>query len=194
MPHLSQPISAPQTPVTATHMLGMERCRSSEPVLGNPFAPEKDRKLDPGRGGRGRDIKATSLLFKTVPSAEQIESTEKGEWHHIEGSTPKPEQDMRMDVDEEEGLEVQDEKEPTIWGMPRWGCENERGGEVRKGVRLVGMEEVGSTWSNKAHLSQLPSLVSQHQHIDTPSHVLFPWLHGICDDGQKGVDMASFFG
>jgi hypothetical protein len=143
MPHLSQPISAPHTPVTATHMLGMERCRSSEPVLGNPFAPDKDRKLDPARGGRGRDVKATSLLFKTVPSAEQIESTEKGEWHHIEGGTPKPEQDMRMDVDDEEVGIAQEDKEPTVWGMPRWGRENERGGEVRKGVRLVGMEEVG---------------------------------------------------
>lgn len=149
MPHLSQPISAPQTPVTATHVLGMERCRSSEPVLGNPFAPDRDRKQDLGRGGRGRDIKATSLLFKSVPSAEQIHSTEKGEWHHIEGSSPQiapqVEEDLRMDVDGEEsdvdGL--QEDSPPTVWGMPRWGCENERGGEVRKGVRLVGMEEVG---------------------------------------------------
>lgn len=30
--------------------------------------------------------------------------------------------------------------------------------------------------------------------IDTPSHVLFPWLHGISDDGAKGRDMAAFFG
>lgn len=30
--------------------------------------------------------------------------------------------------------------------------------------------------------------------LDTPSHVLFPWLHGISDDGQKGRDMAAFFG
>jgi hypothetical protein len=30
----------------------------------------------------------------------------------------------------------------VVWGMPKWGRENERGGEVRKGVRLVGMEEV----------------------------------------------------
>jgi dual specificity MAP kinase phosphatase len=142
MPHLSQPISAPQTPVTATHVLGMERCRSSEPVLGNPFAP--DRKLDLVRGGRGRDIKATSLLFKTVPSAEQIQSTEKGEWHHIEGETPQAEQDLRMDVDieEPETDQMEPDGQPTVWGMPRWGCENERGGEVRKGVRLVGMEEV----------------------------------------------------
>jgi dual specificity MAP kinase phosphatase len=147
MPHLSQPISAPQTPVTATHVLGMERCRSSEPVLGNPFAPDRERKLDLSRGGRGRDIKATSLLFKTVPSTEQIQSTEKGEWHHIEGSQPKVEQDLRMDIDGEdnETEETQEEDQPTVWGMPRWGCENERGGEVRKGVRLVGMEEVRVT-------------------------------------------------
>ena len=30
--------------------------------------------------------------------------------------------------------------------------------------------------------------------LDVPSHVLFPWLHGINDDGQKGRDMAAFFG
>jgi dual specificity MAP kinase phosphatase len=30
--------------------------------------------------------------------------------------------------------------------------------------------------------------------IDAPSHVLFPWLHGISDDGRKGQDMAAFFG
>ena len=30
--------------------------------------------------------------------------------------------------------------------------------------------------------------------LDTPSHVLFPWLHGISDDGAKGRDMAAFFG
>lgn len=41
---------------------------------------------------------------------------------------------------------------------------------------------------------QLPGLIDQHSNIDTPSHVLFPWLHGICDDGQKGCDMAAFFG
>jgi len=147
MPHLSQPISAPQTPVTATHVLGMERCRSSEPVLGNPFAPDRERKLDLSRGGRGRDIKATSLLFKTSPSAEQIHSAEKGEWHHIEGSTPQTEQDLRMDIDGEgdDTEEQQEDEQPTVWGMPRWGCENERGGEVRKGVRLVGMEEVRSS-------------------------------------------------
>lgn len=29
---------------------------------------------------------------------------------------------------------------------------------------------------------------------DTPSHVLFPWLHGISDDGKKGADMGAFFG
>lgn len=42
--------------------------------------------------------------------------------------------------------------------------------------------------------SQLPGLIEQHSMIDTPSHVLFPWLHGICDDGAKGRDMAAFFG
>lgn len=144
---LSQPISAPQTPVTATHIVGMERCRSSEPVLGKPFAAGRGRSRDRSeaeRGGRARDVKATSLLFKSVPSAEQIHSAEKGEWHHIEGETPKVqlEPDMRMDIDGEEAEQEREVEEPTVWGMPVWGRENERGGEVRKGVRLVGMEEV----------------------------------------------------
>lgn len=30
--------------------------------------------------------------------------------------------------------------------------------------------------------------------LDIPSQLLFPWLHGICDDGQKGRDMGAFFG
>lgn len=88
-------------------------------------------------------MKATSLLFKTVPSAEQILSTEKPEWSHIE--TPALIQDERMDVDGEMADSQQaDSDEPIVWGMPKWGCENERGGEVRKGVRLVGMEEVST--------------------------------------------------
>ena len=40
----------------------------------------------------------------------------------------------------------------------------------------------------------MPGLVEQHAMIDAPSHVLFPWLHGISDDGRKGQDMAAFFG
>lgn len=42
--------------------------------------------------------------------------------------------------------------------------------------------------------AQLPTLVAQHNNMDVPSQVLFPWLHGISDDGQKGQDMAAFFG
>lgn len=41
---------------------------------------------------------------------------------------------------------------------------------------------------------QLPGLIDQHAMLDVPSCVLFPWLHGISDDGQKGRDMAAFFG
>lgn len=135
------------------------------------------------RGGRGRAPKATSLLFHTVPSREQIADLEgKGEWAHVEsasaahtprlmpvtnvpastdvsdaGSEGSPvakhvevdaHGDERMDVDEPE-LPVVDvilqsgppEPGVNIWGMPRWGWEDERK-EVRKGVRLIGMEEV----------------------------------------------------
>ena len=42
--------------------------------------------------------------------------------------------------------------------------------------------------------SKLPGLIDRHAMIDTPSSVLFPWLHGISDDGQKGRDMGAFFG
>jgi dual specificity MAP kinase phosphatase len=30
--------------------------------------------------------------------------------------------------------------------------------------------------------------------LDVPSSVLFPWLHGISDDGIKGQEMGAFFG
>lgn len=134
----------------------MERCRSSEPVLGTPFTtlPHMDRKHETtsGRGGRARDVKATSLLFKSVPSSEQVVSTEKAEWSHIEGQTRREvvQEDEKMDIDGEEGEQelasasalLHEPEEPVVWGMPKWGRENERGGEVRKGVRLVGMEEV----------------------------------------------------
>ena len=102
-----------------------------------------------GRGGRARDVKATSLLFKSVPGSEQVGSTEKAEWSHIEGQTRREvvQEDEKMDVDGEEELAsasalLHEPEDPVVWGMPRWGRENERGGEVRKGVRLVGMEEV----------------------------------------------------
>ena len=72
------------------------------------------------------------------------------------------------------------EAEPQrIWGMPKWGIDDRE--EVRPGVRSIGAEEL------------LP-LVEQHSTLDTPSHVLFPWLHGISDDGKRGKDMAAFFG
>jgi dual specificity MAP kinase phosphatase len=93
-----------------------------------------------------------------------------------------------MDVDEiapvptEEAVrtrqEQQEEQAPTVWGMPKWGWDAP---EVRPGVRLLEMDK-------------LPALLEQHSMLDVPSTVLFPWLHGICDDGQKGRDMAAFFG
>ena len=152
----------------------MERCRSSEPVLGTPFTSDRDRKHDiPSgiRGGRTRDIKATSLLLKSVSSPEQAAPTEKAEWSHHEGAPrevhptpPAPEiapavevEDERMDIDGEEGDEelasasalLHDQQEPVVWGMPKWGREPERK-EVRKGVRLVGAEEVSIYLQNES--------------------------------------------
>ncbi|WVF66835.1 hypothetical protein IAT40_001577 [Kwoniella sp. CBS 6097] len=200
------PLSAPPTPVTPTHLLpaAMERARSSEAVLG--VGPNVAKALIAEREGRRRDVKETSL---------------KREWEHVDGYFPTPisqsdEQEDKMDIDEEGGpstahtdqpdpehehkqtvslgepIESSDQEvavhlptppeegKPYIWGMPKWGYEPERR-EVRKGVRLVGMEE-------------LPALVERHSMLDTPSSVMFPWLHGISDDGQKGRDMAAFFG
>ena len=49
-------------------------------------------------------------------------------------------EDDEMDVDEVE-VETTTDDAHRVWGMPKWGWEEERK-EVRKGVRLVGMEEV----------------------------------------------------
>lgn len=106
-------------------------------------------KEDRGRDGRKRDIKATSLLFHKVPSAADISSVEGGMVQDNSGN-PTPvlkaanrmeEEDTRMDVDEIEVDVAVPEETHRIWGMPKWGWEEERK-EVRKGVRLIGMEEV----------------------------------------------------
>lgn len=153
----------------------------ASPAAESDFSAERSDQRD--RGGRRRAPKATSLLFHTVPSKEQIADLEgKAEWAHVEspsaahtprlvpvanapsstdvsdaGSEGSPavkhvevdaHGDERMDVDEPE-LPVVDvilqsgppEPGVNVWGMPRWGWEDERK-EVRKGVRLVGMEEV----------------------------------------------------
>lgn len=174
-----------------THMVGMERCRSSEAVLGrsaSPFDLDTDSAASGsgagsaagGRGGRGREPKATSLLFNnSVPSSDDIMSVEQeressknthattGPVENVpvsEEITPAvqdeaitAEQEMTTQQDEEDKMDVDEELEvegqppvqepaPVIWGMPKWGWEEERK-EVRKGVRLVGMEEV-SQWSH----------------------------------------------
>ena len=107
---------------------------------------------DGGRDGRRRDPKATSLLFNTALTPEDVQSVEidakeKAEWVHVEAN--EVQDDDKMDVDGDEEVEVHpivapaqcDEVKQHIWGMPRWGWEDERK-EVRRGVRLVGMEEV----------------------------------------------------
>ena len=78
-----------------------------------------------------------------------------------------------------EGLITAAESSHRVWGMPKWGTHDRQ--EVRPGVRMLSAEE-------------LPDLIEQHAMVDTPSHVLFPWLHGISDDGKKGTNMAAFFG
>jgi dual specificity MAP kinase phosphatase len=88
----------------------------------------------------------------------------KVEWEHFE-QAQKPstsaladqgeDQDDKMDIDEPEpDLVQQVEAEQAeiaaqveahrVWGMPKWGWEEERG-EVRQGVRLIGAEEVSET-------------------------------------------------
>ncbi|EIW69112.1 hypothetical protein TREMEDRAFT_44314 [Tremella mesenterica DSM 1558] len=187
------PISAPPTPVTPTHLFSpsqskaMERCRSSEARL----TTDSTQSAVVGRSGRGTQIKATSLLFKSVPSREQIAATEKNETgDEIHVSSMGSDADQKMEVDQQTKKEMEnkqggqmegeDDEKEQIWGMPKWGWEEERK-QIRPGVRLISAKE-------------LPVLVDQHAMIDTPSHVLFPWLHGISDDGAKGRDMAAFFG
>ncbi|KAL7419781.1 tyrosine/serine/threonine protein phosphatase pps1 [Cryptotrichosporon argae] len=195
-----QAISAPPTPVTSTHLMPcgerMERCRSSEAVLGrtaldmqlgNRSADRlgRERHRDDDRGGRDRDVKP--LLFAPLapvtthahdaPSLSDIgrveEITERAD-------AEKEEADDKMDIDEAVAeTHVPLAADHVVWGMPEWGREPDRP-QVAPGVRLVGMDE-------------LPSLIDQHSMLDTPSQVLFPWLHGIDDDGQKGRDMAAFF-
>lgn len=105
---------------------------------------------------------------------------------HVDEHEPEhiEEEDERMDIDEVEvpvpELGVPTSDDSGVWGMPKWGLEDERP-EVRPGVRLVGMEE-------------LPALIERHSMLDTPSQVMFPWLHGIADDGMKGREMGAFFG
>lgn len=49
--------------------------------------------------------------------------------------------DDKMDVDEVE-VDMPDETQKhQIWGMPKWGYEEDRA-EVRRGVRLLGVQEV----------------------------------------------------
>ena len=174
----------------------MERQHSSEAVLVSP-AEVRDGEV----GGLRQEPQQSSLLFDGIPRTEDIEtSREKADWVHIQVSDGC---DDKMDVDEVEktgtspaGLSEVEER-PWVWGMPKWGWEDERK-EVRNGVRLVGMEEVSSrsVWdaTSLTRHSKLPGLIDRHAMIDTPSYVLFPWLHGISDDGQKGRDMGAFFG
>ncbi|ODO06333.1 hypothetical protein L198_01565 [Cryptococcus wingfieldii CBS 7118] len=206
-PRPSAPLSAPPTPITPTHLLpaAMERARSTESVVSGANQAQSDTQ----ESKQPREPKATRLKY---------------EWEHLESSTSTPSDTQgdgdkkdsdRMDVDEdvagpsgylgadlgepvstykeeqaqrEEAIASMDspavEKEaelhPLVWGMPKWGREPERK-EVARGVRLLGVEE-------------LPRLMEAHSLIDTPSSIMFPWLHGISDDGQKGRDMANFFG
>ena len=74
---------------------------------------------------------------------------------------------MDIDGEDNEAEETQEDEQPTVWGMPRWGCENERGGEVRKGVRLVGMEEV---YNSVCILSRKLMRIATRFDLPTPTH------------------------
>lgn len=212
--HLAQAIhtiSAPPTPVNTTHLVlppgvasvGMERCRSSEAVLSHhhhKHSHEKDRPRTPQplkvntdeTNGHDHDkIQVTGspvAQMNPLPAPVQEESIPQDVYtgpstEEIERAD-EVEIDERMDIDEVEVpapvLGVPTSDDSAVWGMPKWGLEVERP-EVRPGVRLVGMEE-------------LPGLIERHSLLDTPSQVLFPWLHGISDDGMKGREMGAFFG
>lgn len=135
----------------------MERCRSSEAGLGSQ--PIAATPIGDTRDSRRRDVKATSLLFSKVPSKEQIYGIEKAEVFHLEAPVTMPgiEQQRAEPVDDKMDIDLDDQPEllseeavagkmaamqeaaPQVWGMPKWGWERE---EVRKGVRVLGMEEV----------------------------------------------------
>ncbi|WOO78923.1 Dual specificity protein phosphatase PPS1 [Vanrija pseudolonga] len=210
------PATPPLSPLAAP---GMERCRSSEAVLSHGHHHTRNNHThaaarDTASGSMSVDTtprKAHHLLFPTgaLPpidlSSAQVEDEKQEEHDDAEVVDEDENQvdiaaaaeaavaardaseiapDERMDIDEVEvpipelGRPTSDES--AVWGMPKWGLEDERP-QVRPGVRLVGMEE-------------LPALVERHSLLDTPSQVLFPWLHGIADDGAKGREMGAFFG
>jgi dual specificity MAP kinase phosphatase len=87
-------------------------------------------------------------LFRGLPSAEEIRSVEseigeekKEDVEHVEEVTTE---DEKMDIDEPEVREVKvADEDVDVHGMPKWGWEEERM-EVRKGVRLISMDEVGA--------------------------------------------------
>nr|ODN98597.1 hypothetical protein L204_02561 [Cryptococcus depauperatus CBS 7855] len=178
-PRPAAPLSAPPTPITPTHILpaAMERARSTEGVVNGA-----DLVLKEMREGRDREPKATKLRYELESDWQaEMDGVDRMDVDQVEcedGGVSK-----NMEGIEREGLEPcqrESGSSTTVWGMPPWGREQERP-EIAKGVRLLGVKE-------------LPPLVETHSMIDTPSSVMFPWLHGISDDGQKGQDMAQFFG
>ncbi|WVQ73811.1 hypothetical protein IAR50_003392 [Cryptococcus sp. DSM 104548] len=208
-PRPSAPLSAPPTPITPTHLLpaAMERARSTEGVVSGA-----DQALgDIQESKQPREPKATRLKYEWEhlessaakhnsndtreddnardPDGMDVDEDVAGPSTYLGPDLGEPMSTYKEDqVQREEAIasmdepveEKQAELHPLVWGMPKWGREPERKA-VARGVRLLGVEE-------------LPRLVEAHSLIDTPSSVMFPWLHGISDDGQKGRDMANFFG
>ncbi|WWC87495.1 uncharacterized protein L201_002385 [Kwoniella dendrophila CBS 6074] len=221
-PRPSTPLSAPPTPVNPTHLLpaAMERARSSETVLGtNPRRHLPDLSNNAEREGRKREVRDTilakgewehldhhasdinAILPETPSSLVSTDSSDEEKMDLDEPEMIKRSEDNKEQEELESepavvelGQPIQsseqevavhlptppEEGKPFVWGMPKWGYEDDRC-PVRDGVRLISAAE-------------LSHLVERHSMIDTPSSVMFPWLHGISDDGQKGRDMAAFFG
>lgn len=103
----------------------MERCHSAEASVSYSPAPV----ISPAH-----DQKSTPLLFTAHPEALT-------EARSRNGSSTPAEQAVTPEVAAAIQEENEKVEEQRVWGMERWGWEDERK-EVRRGVRLVGAEEV----------------------------------------------------
>ena len=145
----------------------MERCHSSEAVMGRPLTE---------RDGHSSGPKASSLLLNVgekiisrspSPSSDmggidieqpfqgvvtvKVQPMERLPSGGVPTTTSLDEAEVEEQTRRVEEMEV-DDAPASIWGMPSWGREGERK-EVRKGVRLVGVEEVSFVGINDLELT-----------------------------------------